>query len=807
MFLFLTIQIYSQRPNGGGRKFETPSIVGRINGEVQDSSTSKPVEYAVIELLSLENKQVNGTIADENGKFSLPEVKTGKYKLKISFLGYKDKLIPMIETTLKDPDLQLGKIKLNPQNVMIGEVQVVDQRSAIETQVDKIVFNVTNDPTLAGGDAQDVLRKVPMVSVDMDGNVALRGSQRVKILLNGKPSSMFSDNVGEALQMFPAEEIQKVEVLTSPGAKYDAEGTAGIINIVTRKSIMEGLNGGISGFGGNRMENGNARIAYGKSRFGINARIGSRYSLPTISSVEFFRENTTPAGKSTLTQNGNTDVSRYGVNGVVGAFYDINAFNSINTSFRVHGHGNKSDGTLTSVFSDPTLNYIRTSTNHSNDMALDWNGDYTKKFASNQDKKLIIAFQLENDFNKNKNNKSFDINKVGESNINNGLNREFTAQVDYTQPMSKTWKIETGAKSIFRNVTSDFTRTLNINGKDTIDAANSDVFHYTQNVYAAYLSTTIVLPGMLSVMPGLRFESTAIGGHYDIFNNKFSNNYNNFFPSVTIAKKFKNFSSVKLSYDSRISRPATSNINPYIDNTDPQNVNYGNPALKPELTNNYEIGYSKFFKGSTLNFSLYYRDTRDVINSFMFIVDSSNVSNTTYKNIGTTQAYGFNAFASTTLWKIWELRGNVDLNQFEIKGTNLSENLTNSGLKYRFSLGSNLRFAKSWIVEMWGFFNSPEFTLQGQNPSFSMFSIGLQKEFWNKKAKIGLRVANPFAPDRIFLTKYSGTNFSQSNKLSVPFRALGISFSYDFGKLNFKERKDVINNADQKSNQNGDDGQ
>ena len=803
--LFVLFNAFSQRPDGRMKRSEEPSILGIVQGNVIDSTSKAPVEFAVVELLaSKDEKQVNGTITDEKGHFNLKDVKTGNYKLRISFLGYKPKKLENIDLTLKKPDMNLGKISLQPGEFILNEVQIVDQRSVVESKVDKIVYNVANDHTLVGGDAVDVLRKVPMLSVDMDGNVSLRGSNRVKILLNGKPSSLFSDDVGEALQMFPADEILRVEVLTSPGAKYDAEGSAGIVNIVTKKSIMKGINGSVRSFFSDRMEHLNASLAVGQGRFGYNARLGGRYKLPSLSEVDFHRENYIGSDTITLDQSGKSDVSRLGGNIVLGAFYDVNAFNSLNTSLRLNVSGNYNDGILNSVFSDPAKNYSRDSKGQTQRKSYNWTTDFTKKFQGNDERKLTIAFQLEGDLTDNDNEKKLSNIANTEKNINDGTNREYTAQIDYVHPFNKSFKLETGAKAILRDLESDFQRRfLNPEILDSLDENNSDIFSYNQNVYAAYITGTWQLPYGFSLMPGLRFEETFIKGKFRDFNNPFDNAYDNWFPSITLSKRFKDFSSLKVSYDQRLSRPSIDNIDPFIDNQDPQNIRYGNPDLAPELTSNHEISYSKFFKGATVNLSLYYKNTLDIIESFLFI-DNNNISNTTFDNIGTTKSFGFNLFTSLTFFKVWQIRGNFNLNKYYIYGAGDYESTDNDGIKYNSFVSTSLNLKNGWQAEIWGHFNSPSYTLQGKNPSFSMYSVGIQKEILNKKAKIGIRVAHPFAESKEFLTELSGPTFYQSNSMLIPFRSYGISFSYNFGNLDFKSRKEAIDNQDQKRN-NGND--
>lgn len=806
LILFVLTEVYSQSSQGRGSGQLASLIKGNVSGTVIDSVDNSAVGYAVVELLSSNDQRlVNGTITDGRGEFSIRDVENGNYKLRISFLGYENRVLQDVELTPQRPDVNLGMILLRPSDFMLNEVQIIDQRSAIESRVDRIVFNASADPTLVGGDATDVLSKVPMLSVDMDGNVSLRGSSSVRILLNGKPSSLFSEDVGDALQMFPADEIDKVEVITSPGARYDAEGSAGIINIITKKSIMTGISGSFRSFISNRMQNGSGSIAVGRGRFGMNANLGFRYRNPSQSSVEFYRETYSGQQTNTLTQLGESRTSRGGFRGVIGAFYDYNSYNSFNTNLSLRGWGMFNEGDQNTLFSDPSNNYIRSSTGDRTNVSYSWTTDYTRRFAGNEDRRFILAFQAEGQQTNNDNTKSISTLPFTETNINEGINTELTLQADYIHPFSKDIKIETGAKTILRELDSDFARHyFTGEGNDSLDLNNSDVFSYNQNVFAAYLSGTFQLPGQITIMPGLRYENTFLKGSFERFESPFQNSYDNWFPSISVSKRFKDFSSLRVSFDRRLSRPSINYINPFIDNEDPLNISFGNPGLAPEISSNHEISYSKFMKGATVNLSLFYRNTRDIIESFLFI-DDNNISNTTFYNIGNTKALGFNIFSNVTLFKIWQVRGNFTLNKFFINASNLDEGLNNEGFRYNAFVSSNVRLKNGWHLELWGFFNSPRIAVQGKTPAFYMYRFGIQKDIFNKRAQIGLRIAHPFSETRDFVTELSGPTFIQTNKVSVPFRSYGLYFSYNFGSLEFKERKSIIDNQDQKLNGSGDD--
>ena len=262
VFIAMCLPTFAQRPQGnwggGKRGGGGPSITGKITGRVLDTLSKEPVGFATIVLLQPgDQKEVNGNITEDDGKFKLTEVKIGTYDLQLSFIGYKTRMYRGIKLSPKKPDINLGDMYLVADNVLLDAVEVVEEASVIENRIDKIVYNADQDVTSTGGDAADVLRKVPLLSVDFEGNVSLRGSSNLQILINGKPSGMFSANIGDALKISPDDQVKTVEVITTPSAKYDGEGSGGIINIITKKKSIEGVTGSVSASVGNRQNNSN----------------------------------------------------------------------------------------------------------------------------------------------------------------------------------------------------------------------------------------------------------------------------------------------------------------------------------------------------------------------------------------------------------------------------------------------------------------------------------------------------------------------------------------------------------------------
>jgi len=795
----LCLQLSAQFPGGwGGNK--GPKIKGKITGQIIDSISQENIGFATVVLTKAgKTKEINGMLSEEDGKFKISEVGDGKYDLIISFLGYADKKLTDVELTPKKPDVDLGQILLRPTDYLLDEVEITEKRTLIENKVDKIVYNAEDDSSIAGGDATDVLRKVPTLSVDLDGNVSLRGSSAVRILINGKPSGMFSSNVADALKMFPADQIKKVEVITAPGAKYDGEGSAGIINIVTKKENIEGIAGSISGSAGNRQSNASLTLNAGKGRFGFSSSGNMFYSSPVDARITSLRTPLSSPMDTSYFHSGVTNTSRIGFSGSASAFYDFNAYNAINSSFTLRGYSFDQDGITNGFFNTDFTNpnsFSRANTNNNLVSGYDWNTDYTKKFEDNDKQELTFAVQLSGNVQNQDNN----VLETGflsrnENITNEGDNVEFTSQVDYVHPVGKSNKVEVGVKSVIRNINSD-SRFIPVS-----QAEFGNVFLYDQNVYAGYLSYNFFFK-KLNIVTGARFERTEIAGNGDLSEQNFTNSYNNVLPNIAISKTLKNFRTLKISFSRRIQRPSLYYINPFNNNTDFSNVVVGNPFLDPELSNQIELGYNTNFKGFTIFGSLYYKNQTDIIEQQSRLGSTTvngiqeDIVVSSFANVGTNNSVGLNIFTSKSIGKL-TLRGGGDLYTYNGRGTNADGSFAeNNALSYRLFTNGEFSFSSSIKADFFGFFQAPRFTLQGENASFSIFGIGFRKDF--KNASLGIRIIEPFAANKNFDSDISASSFRNQTTFELPFRSIGINFRYKFGKVDFKKRRSKIKNSDQK---------
>ncbi len=811
----------AQQWGGGPPRRGGGGIKGKVTGTVFDEATGQAVEFATIVLQDAKTgKTVNGAIADAEGAFKIIEVPMGSYNVVVSFVGYGNKETP-VTLTPKKPDVSLKNIQLTPSTQQLDEVVVEGQREIIESKIDRIVYNADQDAANAGGVAADVLRRAPLLSVDLEGNVSLRGSNNVQILINGKPSSLFGggQNTGNTLSVIPADQIKSVEVITSPSAKYDGEGSAGIINIITKKERLEGMAGNVDASVGNLQNNLTLGLNAGKGRFGFNMGVNSFGSWPRDGESTFLRIDRATGGNRVFDERGTDRTTNFGFFGSAGAFYDFNAYNSINTSIRGRGFGSNRDGVFLTAFEDPANAvdqlYERTTDNESFRSGFEWSVDYIKKFAGQPEREFALAFKLDGNISDN----DFLINQYDlegddqslyrrERNSNDGDNREYTFQVDYTHPIGKKVKVETGVKAVLREVDSDYFYETADNDLAAfmVNEARTDFFEYDQDIYAGFVSATINFNKTLGLIAGARYEATEIRGDFRVAEDEFENSYNNLLPSITLSKKLSKAASLKASYTRRIQRPSLFFINPYVSEANNRNITVGNPLLDPELTDQYEVSYSRFSRSFTINAAFFYRRTTDIIESFLN-VNEEGISETTFRNIGENDSYGMNVFASTTLFKIWTLRGGINLFTYNVSGIVDGEELSNDAILSNGNINSSLQLPNDWLIDIFGFYRARRQTLQGFNPAFSLFIMGVKKQLWDKKGAVGLRLVEPFFPNKEFGTELEGTDFSQESLFRLPFRSIGVSFSYKFGKYkgSNRGRRSKIKNDDLKNG--GDGGQ
>ena len=809
LLLFFLFSNYSK-----AQQHDNP-IGATVTGKIVDSLTLVPVEYASLSLLNQEdNKVVNGNTTDDKGEFVLTGVAEGRYKLLIYFVGYKTGSKNNIMVGKPNTVTNVGDIVLVSTETKLKVVEVTTEKSLIENHIDKMVYNAEQDVTSQGGVASDMLKKIPQVSVDVDGNVELQGNANIRFLINGKPSTLFGNNIADVLQSIPANQIQSIEVITSPGAKYDAEGTGGIINIILKKVTAQGVNGNVSLSGGTRFESGNFNVNARKGKIGVNIFGSGNTLLLSQGSTQTNRTSLDAITNETtnFNQYGTSNKSRGGANAGIGFDWEMTPKDNFNASFNYnyftnHGDGinnrqtivNDGGGNTISDFKDALANNADFYAN-----SYDWSASYKRTFKK-EGQELSVLYNSSN----GKNNYSFwqkenylnpDTVYAGTSGKNPLANHETNIEINYTQPLKKDVVLEMGAKTVLNEITSESDLSL-LNTYNEMFYYNSPLsssLNYSRNIYAGYLSATFKLFKWLDVKAGCRDEYTESSAFYSNSGNITFNPYNTIVPSIFISHTFNKNQTLKLSYNHRIQRPDYSDLNPFVNTSDPQNITTGNPNLHPEVGDKVEFTYTKAFeKGSSINIVLFYRGNKDDIQSFVtyysnYVIGDStyhNVAVTTRENVGREDNYGLNIYGSIPITKKMNLRTNISLfERYIINGALAGSNV--QGFNYRINGNFSYQVTETLIIEAFGNFNSPRTNVQGKVQSFTSYNFALRKQFFHKKFSIALNANNPFNKYMNQTTELTGSNFTLYTFRQVPMRSFGINLTYKFGKMEFKRQKE-----------------
>jgi ferric enterobactin receptor len=780
----------------------TGNINGKISGKVTDAATKMVVDYATVSIYKQgSTAPFNGASTDEKGNFSIDHIPAGDYRITIDFIGYTRKTIEHAVISSTSKTVALGDILLASTEHQLNDVVVTARAPAVENKIDKLVYNPANDLTAQGGVALDVLQKVPMVSVDINGNVELMGNTNVQFLINGKPSTIFGSSITDALQAIPASQIKSIEVITNPGAKYDASGTGGIINIILKDSKVQGVNGSVNLSAGTRLENGSFNLNARKGNFGVNAFFSDNGQLTsnTPSTSNRTSYSNTRDTVTQLYQKGSSAFKRSGYRSGISFNWDITPKDALTASINFNHFGNQSNGStnqnqLTSgAYNADTLSINRSSSKYSNN-STDASLFYKKTF-HNEKQELDVLYNYSysntlNDYTQDQSYTNVNFPSSGSIGNNPGTDKETDISVDYTQPVSKNFTIETGGKAVIEDIGNSVNTETLSDGIYVPNPSQTYAFNYSRKIFAYYLSGTFSLfNDFIDGMAGLRYEYTTSDSD---FPNTTIPSYGILSPSFVLSHKLDKTQSIKFSYSYRLQRPSYNSLNPFYIISDPHDISTGDPNLKPELGHNYELGYSNnFTNGANVYVSAFYRYNTNDLQSFTTFYPTLKVGDSTYTNVSLTQQdnigkevnEGVNLFGSLPLGKL-ELRSNMF---FADRITSNPGSPQVSGFAYRVNLNTSYQFAKGLAGEFFINYRSSQVTIQGRNPGFVFYNFALRKEIWNKKASIGLTAANPFNQYVNVNTTTYGSNFDQSNLRQIPLRSFGISLMYKFGKLEFKK--------------------
>ncbi len=787
----------------------------QISGIVKDSSGGLALSYATVALYPDTSHVVAaGTTTDDNGAFILSGLHPGVYRIEISLIGYSYKIISHLQLTDAHLSLALGIITMSSASSQLKTVTIVADKPIVEYKPDKIVYNAENDLTSQSGSATDVLKKVPQLSVDVDGNVELAGNNSIQFLINGKSSTMFGNNAADALKAIPANQIKSIEVIGSPGAKYDGSGLGGIINIILKTDKMEGINGSVNLSAGTRLESGSFNLSIKKGKVGFNIFFSGNGQINSVTHTTS-RQNSmdsTTGNTTSLLQVGQSDYKRYGSLAGIGLDYAVSKSNNLNFNFGANLGGTFNKGpidqqlTVTDSAGAPvsTAHTIADSRSRFGFYTFDWSAGYRHLFKK-EGQELSLLYSSSHGINSN----FYQLMQThagdaypyqGASNSNPGTDFKTEFYLDYAHPFTKFFTLETGAKTVLDHFTSQTSLSSLTPGSDvfTANTAQSYNIRFTRNIYAGYASGSFTFFEHLHFKTGLRYEYTQNIGYFSNAANTHIAPYSTWLPSAMISYDFKKGNqSIKLAYSHRIERPQYRQLNPFVNSADPHNMTTGNPSLLPESSDKVDLTYKKSFE-KFVSFSigaLYQRNTHDIKTPITYypeftIGDSiyTAVSLSKFANIGSEQKIGGNAYLSIQV----PIKMSITINATTFERYVISPQIANGmtkGLEYKINSNISQQLPKDFALEFFINYNSPRIGLQGKYPSFLSYSFAIRKQFLKKTLSVAFTTTNPFGEyvDQTTIINDPIQQYYLMTDRRVPYRSFGLNISYKFGKMTTKK--------------------
>jgi len=760
-------------PGGGG---ERPTIVG----VVVDASSGEPIEYATVALIKSDDGTIlDGTTTDVDGKFSLM-ARGRQAAVEVSFIGYEAVMIEDIE--VQRPTTDLGKIQLGADGEMLDEVVVRAEKSTTEFRLDKRVFNVGQDLSTTGASALEVLNNVPSVNVDIEGSVTLRGSSGVQILIDGRPSVLADE--GNALGTITADMIDKVEVVTNPSAKYEAEGTSGIINIILKKNEKKGINGSVTlNTGVPHNHSVGLSLNNRTSRFNFFTQAGVGYKELPRDSENINEDRITGNIVSSIGEEFRNETF---YNFILGSDYYINKKNVVTLSgsiaYEVEEQPSSTSFELTDGSGQVVSAWERTEVTEATNPKYQYELKYKRDFDGSKDHQLLFS-AIGNFFGKDQSSIFTNTASLGTRNDEDQLTAtsfqegKYTFNLDYTRPFENGWTIETGTQYVTNNVQNDFTVEDEVDGVFVVNPGLTNVFDYDQKVLGVY-GTAAYEGEKWGIKGGLRLENTDLSTLLETTGESNNQNFNNLFPSAHTSYKLTERVSLQAGYSRRIYRPRLWDLNPFFNIRNNFSVRAGNPNLLPQYTDSYEVGSIFIYEKLSFNVNVYHRYTTEVIERVSTFEDNVNI----FKpfNIGTERTTGLEYNFKYAVSDAITFNGDANYNIFTREGEFAEQVFDFTADQWSGKLTGRYKINKQIEVESTGRYNSRRQTVQGESSANIFADFGLRYKMLKGKAVINLSVRDVFA------SRFRESIVDQDDFYIYSFgqrgRFITMGFSYGFGK-------------------------
>ncbi len=777
--------------------------VGSVRGVVTDQGNSSPMEYVTVRVLEQPgNKLVKGTITDVSGAFRITGLAAGNYRLLLTYTGY-DSLSKDFTVTAAAPDVRLRQMQMRPLSKQLKGVNVVTQQSQMTLEVDKKVFNVGQDLTKSGSSASELLETIPSVEVDNEGGISLRGNTNVTIWIDGKPSGLTADNQGQILEQMPAENIDRIEVITNPSAKYSPEGTTGIINIILKKDKRKGYYGSIQA-GANTDDRGNlggslsGNINYNSGKWDLYANIGLRNHVHSRTE-HTYRDNLDADGNKISYLNQDAVNTGRGLFCMLrgGATYHLG--DKDNFSLDLMGNIGSRGGSNSNIYTSNVPALYDTSWRVSEQDNRNTGGSaslsYRHLFSKESTLDLLASYNRWNMEGNNLFTQTYDRNYLADTTLqrqeSSVLSGFWTFQADYANKFSENMRLEAGYKGELQQEESPVST---FNGRRESELQENyqlyNDFFYSRDVHALYGTFSHKIKSF-SYQLGLRGEYTSVETQSLSYGQSrgtapvYDTSYFNFFPSIFLSYALPHGHEFQLNYTRRISRPRGHRLNPFVNLEDTMNISFGNPYLLPEYSNSLEFNYLKKWNLHTLSLSLYHRNTDNMIQRIRY--RDNQVMKSTFVNVAHEGRTGLELISKNTLFKMLDLTTTFnfyynEMDSFTYWPQNAALPVTAAAeedFSWNVRMLASLALPKGFMLQLTGRYDAPRLVAQGERMANYSLDAGLRKSFFNKKLSMNLNVRDLFNTQS-WHTITSGDGFYQDYEGHWG-RHIRLMLTYQFG--------------------------
>ena len=794
--LFFTVAVAQQpdRQRGqGGPNGQSPF---KVTGTVLDAESGEPLEYVTAALIAVSDSSiVSGAVTGVDGKFEI-DARPGMFTLRVNFLSYASKDISGIQLNREQMTRDIGVIKLQPNTELLDEVIVQGEKSTMTMALDKRVFNVGKDLTNAGRSAADLLDNIPSVQVDVEGNVSLRGSDNVRILIDGKPSGLLGINTADGLRQLQSNMIERVEVVTNPSARYDAEGSGGIINIILKKDQRQGVNGSFTASVGYPQNlGGSFNLNYRKKWMNLFASYGIDYRIsPGISNSfqTFFPEDTLYY----TIRDSDRERGGWGNNLRFGSDFFLNDKNTITVAalYRVSDENN--DYNLNYQDLDRDFNLLFVTDRYDNELEIDKNSEYSINYTrtfSKKGQKLSADVQFRDNNETEDSNieeSSYDVLEdmelppLYQRSLNEEFDRGWLIQADYEHPFAKDGKLEVGFRNSIRRIGNDYlVEELNDMGEWENLEGFSNNFNYDEDIYAAYAMLGNKV-NKFSYQVGLRMEVTDIRTELETTNEINDKDYTDLFPSLHLTYKLKEEKFLQASYSRRIRRPWFRSLNPFSSFSDARNIRSGNPDLNPTYSDSYELGVLQNWDKSSFYYALYYRYSTGVVN-YITTVDDEGTTFTRPENVGTSDDVGLEVNYSNEFNDWWRVNVNANLYHSATDAFADGEDLSTKTTTFYTRMMSQMKIKKNLNFQTSLSYRAPQEVPQGRRKSYFVVDMGFNRDIMKGNGTLTLSVRDLFNTRKY---RYETITSTYTSEAVYQRRARSVLLTFNY-RLNQKKQR------------------